>query len=319
MRTLEAWRVLGLPSTPTVEAVKQAYRGLAKSLHPDAAGGTAKPAAFARLTEAYEVALSEASAANRHGATRSRQSSPPPPRQRSAPRRDAAPRDPEARGARPRATPGSTTYDGAGPEDGDQPWDGAEWVGADSGTYWRVNPKEYADPRKHGAEYRARGKRPVRRDRSEQRVSPTEAAYVTEEERGLAPVRWPSTVWRLFYALAGWLPWLALPMSPLAIGVELLLLGLFLQEWLWRGQTLGKRIFILRTVDHATQATPTFMACLLRSFWKAAFVTLYNPLTIVIGLINFHVPLFRYDRRSWHDMLSRTYVIDAKQNRTQQG
>ena len=228
MRTLEAWRVLGLPSAPTVEAVKQAYRGLAKSLHPDAAGGTAKPAAFARLTEAYEVALSEASAANRHGATRSRPSSPPPPRQRSAPRRDAAPREPEARGTRPRATPGSTTYDGAGPEDGDQPWDGAEWVGADSGTYWRVNPKEYADPRKHGAEYRARGKRPVRRDRSEQRVSPTEAAYVTEEERGLAPVRWPSTVWRLFYALAGWLPWLALPMSPLAIGVELLLLGLFL-------------------------------------------------------------------------------------------
>ena len=230
MRTLEAWRVLGLPSAPTVEAVKQAYRGLAKSLHPDAAGGTAKPAAFARLTEAYEVALSEASAANRHGATRSRPSSPPPPppRQRSAPRRDAAPRDPEARGTRPRATPGSTTYDGAGPEDGDQPWDGAEWVGADSGTYWRVNPKEYADPRKHGAQYRARGKRPVRRDRSEQRVSPTEAAYVTEEERGLAPVRWPSTVWRLFYALAGWLPWLALPMGPLAIGVELLLLGLFL-------------------------------------------------------------------------------------------
>ena len=228
MRTLEAWRVLGLPSAPTVEAVKQAYRGLAKSLHPDAAGGTAKPAAFARLTEAYEVALSEASAANRHGATRSRPSSPPPPRQRSAPRRDAAPREPEARGTRPRATPGSTTYDGAGPEDGDQPWDGAEWVGADSGTYWRVNPKEYADPRKHGAEYRARGKRPVRRDRSEQRVSPTEAAYVTEEERGLAPVRWPSTVWRLFYALVGWLPWLALPMSPLAIGVELLLLGLFL-------------------------------------------------------------------------------------------
>ena len=228
MRTLEAWRVLGLPSAPTVEAVKQAYRGLAKSLHPDAAGGSAKPAAFARLTEAYEVALNEASAANRRGEPRLRPSSPPPPRQRSAPRRDAATRFWIARGVRARATPGSTTYDGAGPEDGDQPWDGAEWVGADSGTYWRVNPKEYADPRKHGAEYRARGKRPVRRDRSEQRVSPSEAAYITEEERGLAPVRWPSTVWRLFYALAGWLPWLALPMSPLSIGVALLLLGLFL-------------------------------------------------------------------------------------------
>ncbi len=228
MRTLEAWRVLGLPSTPTVEAVKQAYRGLAKSLHPDAAGGTAKPAAFARLTEAYEVALSEASAANRHGATRSRPSSPPPPRQRSAPRRDAAPREPEARGTRPRATPGSTTYDGAGPEDGDQPWDGAEWVGADSGTYWRVNPKEYADPRKHGAEYRARGKRPVRRDRSEQRVSPSEAAYATQEERALTSDRWPSMAFRLFYALVGCLPWLALQMSPLTISAELLLLGLFL-------------------------------------------------------------------------------------------
>ena len=228
MRTLEAWRVLGLPSAPTVEAVKQAYRGLAKSLHPDAAGGTAKPAAFARLTEAYEVALNEASAANRHGETKPKPSSPPPPRQRSAPRRDAAPREPEAHGARLRATPGSTTYDGAGPEDGDQPWDGAEWVGADSGTYWRVNPKEYADPRKHGAEYRARGKRPVRRDRSEQRSSQVGAAYATEEGRALTPDRWPSMAFRLFYALVGCLPWLALRMSPLTISAELLLLGLLL-------------------------------------------------------------------------------------------
>ena len=227
LRTLEAWRVLGLPSTPTVEAVKQAYRGLAKSLHPDAAGGTGKPAAFARLTEAYEVALSEASAANRHGETRLRPN-PPPPRQRSAPRRDAAPREPEARGTRPRATPGSTTYDGVGAEESDQPWDGAEWVGADSGTYWRVNPKEYADPRKHGAEYRARGKRPVRRDRSEQRSSQVGAAYATEEGRALTPDRWPSMAFRLFYALVGCLPWLALQMSPLTISAELLLLGLFL-------------------------------------------------------------------------------------------
>jgi curved DNA-binding protein CbpA len=228
MRTLEAWRVLGLPSAPTVEAVKQAYRGLAKSLHPDAAGGTAKPAAFARLTEAYEVALSEASAANRHGVTRSRPSSPPPSRQRSAPQREAASREPEARGTRPRATPGSTTYDGVGAEESDQPWDGAEWVGADSGTYWRVNPKEYADPRKHGAEYRARGKRPVRRDRSEQRSSQVGSAYATEEGRALTPDRWPSMAFRLFYALVGCLPWLVLRMSPLTIGAALLLLGLLL-------------------------------------------------------------------------------------------
>lgn len=91
-----------------------------------------------------------------------------------------------------------------------------------------------------------------------------------------------------------------------------MLIALTLQEALWRGQTLGKRIFNLRTVDLATQAEPTFMACLLRSFWKAAFVTLYNPITIVLGIVNFHVPLFRHDKRSWHDMLSRTYVVDAR-------
>lgn len=223
LRTLEAWRILGVPSTPTVEEVKHAYRALAKSLHPDALGGTAKPAAFARLTEAYELALSEASAANRHGETRLRPSSPPPPpRQRSAPRRDAAPREPEARGTRVRATPGSTTYDGARPEDSDQPWDGAEWVGADSGTYWRVNPKEYADPRKHGAEYRARGKRPVRRDG---RTSRTSFSAGTTREAQASVAQWPRVEWRLFYALIAWAPMLvAEPLLP-GIAAELLVFG----------------------------------------------------------------------------------------------
>lgn len=92
----------------------------------------------------------------------------------------------------------------------------------------------------------------------------------------------------------------------------IMLWGLFLQEWLGQGQTLGKRIFNLRTVDYFTQAAPGPMACLLRSFWKASFITLYNPITIVIGIINFHVPLFRHDRRAWHDMLTRTYVTDTK-------
>ena len=226
MRTIEAWRVLGLPSAPTVEAVKQAYRALAKSLHPDAVGGASKPAAFARLTEAYEVALSEASDAKRHGEAMRRPS--PPSRRRSAPRRDATTSERHGAASSPRATPGSTTYDGAQQDDGDQPWDGAEWVGADSGTYWRVNPKEYADPRKHGAEYRARGKRPVRRDPSGYRVPPTGTEHVVGEDLGQVFSRWPSAVWRLFYALVGWLPWLALQLGSLTVGVELLLLGLFL-------------------------------------------------------------------------------------------
>ena len=61
---------------------------------------------------------------------------------------------------RPKATIGSTSYDGADREPFDPAWDGATWYGAGSGTYWTVNPKEYADPRKHGPEYLARSRRP---------------------------------------------------------------------------------------------------------------------------------------------------------------
>ncbi len=54
-----------------------------------------------------------------------------------------------------KATLGSTTYDEVG-DAGEPTWQGADWYGPVSGTYWTVNPKEYADPRKHGPEYTAR-------------------------------------------------------------------------------------------------------------------------------------------------------------------
>jgi len=57
-----------------------------------------------------------------------------------------------------KATLGSTSYDDAsGPFE--STWDGGTWYGASSGTYWTINPKEYADPRKHGPEYQARARR----------------------------------------------------------------------------------------------------------------------------------------------------------------
>ena len=60
-----------------------------------------------------------------------------------------------------KATLGSTSYDGVdGPFEPD--WGGASWYGTTSGTYWTLNPKEYADPRKHGPEYQARARRTVR-------------------------------------------------------------------------------------------------------------------------------------------------------------
>lgn len=67
-----------------------------------------------------------------------------------------------ARGARRtgrrKATLGSTSYDDAsGPFE--STWDGGTWYGASSGTYWTINPKEFADPRKHGPEYLARARR----------------------------------------------------------------------------------------------------------------------------------------------------------------
>jgi curved DNA-binding protein CbpA len=63
-------------------------------------------------------------------------------------------------GPRPRRTrrgPGSTSYDGAGSEPFEPEWQGASWYGGSSGTYWTINPREFADPRKHGPDYLARG------------------------------------------------------------------------------------------------------------------------------------------------------------------
>ena len=58
-----------------------------------------------------------------------------------------------------RATLGSTSYDGVDRETFEPDWAGADWYGTTSGTYWTINPKEYADPRKHGPEYQARARR----------------------------------------------------------------------------------------------------------------------------------------------------------------
>ena len=73
--------------------------------------------------------------------------------------KDAPPRS--GRPPRPpkKATLGSTSYDGVEAEPFEPDWGGASWYGTTSGTYWTLNPKEYADPRKHGPEYQARARR----------------------------------------------------------------------------------------------------------------------------------------------------------------
>jgi hypothetical protein len=59
-----------------------------------------------------------------------------------------------------KATMGSTSYDEA--RDANDPtWSGASWYGPSSGEYWIINPREYADPRRHGPEYQSRARRPL--------------------------------------------------------------------------------------------------------------------------------------------------------------
>jgi curved DNA-binding protein CbpA len=56
-----------------------------------------------------------------------------------------------------KATLGSTSYDEAR-DPADRSWAGASWYGPTTGEYWHINPREYADPRKHGPGYTSRGR-----------------------------------------------------------------------------------------------------------------------------------------------------------------
>jgi hypothetical protein len=188
----DPYRVLGLPRDATLAEVKQAYRRLAKAFHPDTAGQAAVPR-FIEIQEAYESLVGGSPArrgrarpggsparepwradADRARAARDAREAAGPgqasdrPRSRSRratpPSGSAEPGDrtgarPKERRSRKRATPGSTSYDGVDQEPFDPDWAGASWYGATSGTYWTLNPKEYADPRKHGPEYQARARR----------------------------------------------------------------------------------------------------------------------------------------------------------------
>jgi hypothetical protein len=174
--------------------VKRAYRRLAKANHPDAAGESALPR-FLAIQSAYDriagpdggaPAPGQASDAptprrpwsadpDRAGATRRAYGgrtrrdgrgpeagtgarTPPPGAERGPGDPGGQPGDaaPQPTG---KATLGSTSYDGAEREPFEPDWGGASWYGTTSGTYWTLNPKEYADPRKHGPEYQARARR----------------------------------------------------------------------------------------------------------------------------------------------------------------
>jgi Meckel syndrome type 1 protein len=191
----DPYRTLGLSRSASTDEIRRAYRRLAKANHPDSAGDAALPR-FLAIQAAYELLVGPASdrpgagpgsrsgpvrepwradpdraRAARGGATTGGRARPrpgtrpggsepagPPPAGGAPP--GAEPRRPGRR-SRPsnRATPGSTTYDAADEEPFEPEWSGGTWYGASSGTYWTINPKEYADPRKHGPEYQRRARR----------------------------------------------------------------------------------------------------------------------------------------------------------------
>ena len=190
---------LGVAPGASLNEIKSAYRRLGKKYHPDA-GGARLPPRFLAIQAARTRPLGDAgrrrrrprpgrrvpeqACAARDGPAAGRGAGS----RLSADRRTAATRRATGSGAtgdrragardpgrarssarrRPRkATPGSTTYDEAAETPLDPAWDGGAWYGPSSGTYWTLNPREYADPRKHGPEYlaRARAARPGPRGR----------------------------------------------------------------------------------------------------------------------------------------------------------
>jgi hypothetical protein len=194
----DPYRTLGLTRGATLAEVKQAYRRLAKANHPDAAGEAALPR-FLAIQAAYDEIAGPEASGGLQGRPRRAGASPPwgadPDRadathrayggrtrrtrtggtRRSSGNASGGPTSGTASGAasgtppppgpdrpnRPpnKATLGSTSYDGAEGEPFEPDWGGASWYGTTSGTYWTLNPKEYADPRKHGPEYQARARR----------------------------------------------------------------------------------------------------------------------------------------------------------------
>jgi len=182
--TSDPYAILGLTRDASSAEVKRAYRRLAKSFHPDSAGESALPQ-FLAVHEAYEAIVagrpmkpprgtgtapptagSWAAEPSRARAARSRRGRPAtgaPAGGAGSRGGPAGNRTADGASARRRttrkATLGSTSYDDAVQEPFEPEWQGASWYGRASGTYWTLNPKEYADPRKHGPEYQERARR----------------------------------------------------------------------------------------------------------------------------------------------------------------
>ncbi|MEO8273780.1 MAG: J domain-containing protein [Chloroflexota bacterium] len=216
----DPYRTLGLEPGASNAEVKRAYRLLAKAFHPDSAGDAATPRflaiqdAYEHLKSGKAPAAPRASRAGpppaageawradpeRARAARERARSArngtgrrtgastagSPPGSAAGSASGTAPGAGRGSGRRRdarKATMGSTTYDEARDEvrdPTDATWSGASWYGPSSGEYWIINPREYADPRKHGPEYQQRARRPLGSDGGDAEAPATDATDATD-------------------------------------------------------------------------------------------------------------------------------------------
>jgi hypothetical protein len=76
--------------------------------------------------------------------------------------------------------------------------------------------------------------------------------------------------------------------------------------------SLGKKIFRLRVARFPHGEKPGLLDSVIRSGWKAMAVASINPFIMLFAVIDAHWPLFNPLRRSLHDVMCRTLVLDAR-------
>ncbi len=87
-------------------------------------------------------------------------------------------------------------------------------------------------------------------------------------------------------------------------------------EFFMHGETLGKKIFHIRTISQ-TGTAPNFLQCFSRAIWKACSIAPWGLLITIVMIINAYVPFFSYRKRAWHDMIARTDVVDSNNSEQQ--
>jgi uncharacterized RDD family membrane protein YckC len=85
----------------------------------------------------------------------------------------------------------------------------------------------------------------------------------------------------------------------------------FTTEYFAKGASFGKKIFNLRVASTRDFDRPGILDSFVRSGWKALFFCSSNVICLLIGIIDAHIPFFSATRRSLHDMLTHTVVLDA--------